>query len=84
MVLRSALGFDAERRPREQVPLYAESGIEWIWLVDPDERRVEVLHVEGGRAVLIERLEGAVQRTIAPFASLVETSRWWVEPPAAT
>ncbi|HLV64578.1 MAG TPA: hypothetical protein VKY73_02150 [Polyangiaceae bacterium] len=52
--------------------------------MDPDERRVEVLHVEGGRAVLIERLEGAVQRAIAPFASLVETSRWWVEPPAAT
>nr|PZN27183.1 MAG: Uma2 family endonuclease [Pseudomonadota bacterium] len=67
-----------------KVPLYAESGIEWIWLVDPDERCVEVLHVRNGRAELLERLEGAVQRTIAPFTSLVDTSRWWVEPPEAT
>jgi Uma2 family endonuclease len=64
-----------------KVPLYAEFGVEWIWLVDPDARRVEVLRAQVGQFELVESFEGAVTRAIPPFTSLIDTSRWWVEAP---
>jgi Uma2 family endonuclease len=64
-----------------KVPLYAEAGVEWLWLVDPDARRVEVLQTRSGTLELVDTLDGAVTRAIAPFASVMDTSEWWLEPP---
>jgi hypothetical protein len=74
---------DSTRRIDREIklPLYAESGVEWIWLVDPDARRVDVLRARAGQVDLLESLEGPVKRAIQPFASLVDTGRWWVESP---
>jgi Uma2 family endonuclease len=66
-----------------KVPLYATAGVEWIWLVDPDARTVEVLRTVSGGVTIVERLAGGVRRSIPPFASVVDTSRWWGELPPA-
>lgn len=64
-----------------KVPLYAEAGVGWIWLVDPDSRTLEVFHAHSAGAELVEQMTGAVHRSIPPFTSLIDTSRWWVDPP---
>jgi Uma2 family endonuclease len=64
-----------------KVPLYSAAGIEWIWLVDPSARRIEILRVRDHRAEPLETIEGAVQRPILPFDSIIDTSRWWASPP---
>ncbi len=62
-----------------KLPLYAEAGVEWIWLLDPDEQTIEIFRTPGRRIELVDRLTGDVQRVIPPFASSVDTSRWWVQ-----
>jgi Uma2 family endonuclease len=64
-----------------KLPLYAEAGVEWIWLVDPEVRRVEVVRAHSGRVETVDTFEGSVQRAIRPFSSVVDTSRWWVDAP---
>jgi Uma2 family endonuclease len=72
------LSESTEKTDREiKVALYAAAGVEWIWLVDPASRRVEILRTTNGTASLVETLEHAVRRAIPPFASLVDTGRWW-------
>lgn len=77
---------DSTRKTDREVkmPLYAQAGVEWIWLVDPDARRLEVLRVRAGAAELVESLDGAVKRAIAPFESVVDTGGWWIDMPAGT
>jgi Uma2 family endonuclease len=72
-----------EKIDREQkVPLYAEAGVSWIWLIDPQRRKAEILRSSAGKAAVTETLEGDVQRALPPFSSVVDTSRWWVKRPA--
>lgn len=71
-----------EKTDRElKVPLYAQAGVGWIWLVDPQARKAEILKVVEGKPSLVEIIEGDVKRTISPFTSLIDTSRWWVTRP---
>ena len=74
---------DSTRRIDREIklPLYAESGVEWIWLVDPDARRLDVMRAQAGRVEVVDSIEGPVKRVIQPFTSLIDTSRWWVESP---
>jgi hypothetical protein len=82
VVLRGALGVHAEGRPRDQrCPLYAEAGVEWIWLVDPEARRIEVVRAHSGRVETVDTFEGSVQRPIRPFSSAVDTTRCCVDAP---
>jgi Uma2 family endonuclease len=75
------LSATTERIDREvKVPLYVSSGVEWIWLVDPQAHRLEVLQARGGAAALVEKIAGEGTRVIPPFASTVDLSRWWVPP----
>lgn len=64
-----------------KLPLYAEAGIAWIWIVDPEARTAEIIRTTERRAELVETVEGDVKRAIPPFASIIDTSRWWVTPP---
>lgn len=76
------LSRSTEKIDREQkVPLYVEAGIEWIWLVDPIARRAEILRTAGAHPEVVEIVEGDVRRPLPPFASLIDTARWWVSPP---
>ncbi len=71
-----------ERVDRDlKVPLYAQAGVTWIWLVDPETRRVEVLQTQAHIVAVVEVVEGDVSRPIPPFASKLDTSRWWVNRP---
>lgn len=64
-----------------KVPLYARAGVEWIWLVDPSERCVEVLRAREGVAQLLERVAGDAQGAIPPFDSVLQVSGWWLPEP---
>jgi Uma2 family endonuclease len=64
-----------------KLPLYVEAGVEWIWLVDPEARLVEVARANSGRVETIDTFAGSVQRAIPPFSSIVDTTRWWVDAP---
>lgn len=64
-----------------KVPLYAAAGVEWIWLVDPEAHLVEVLRTQGGAVETVDTVVGDVRRAIPPFASVVDTGRWWVSTP---
>ena len=77
------LSRSTERIDREQkVPLYVQAGVQWIWLVDPEARRVEVLRADDAEAKVVEILEGDAKRAIPPFSSVFDTSSWWVSPPS--
>lgn len=65
-----------------KLPLYASASVGWIWLVDPEARRVEVHQSREGTAELVETVEGNVKRAIPPFTAVVDTGRWWVDGPS--
>jgi Uma2 family endonuclease len=76
------LSRSTEKVDREiKLPLYAEASIGWIWLVDPEARRAEIMKMADRKIELVDTVEGNVKRAIPPFASIVDTSRWWVAPP---
>jgi Uma2 family endonuclease len=76
------LSRSTEKVDREiKLPLYAEAGIAWIWIVDPEARKAEIFRTAEQRIELVETVEGDVKREIPPFASTVDTCRWWVTPP---
>ena len=55
-----------------------------IWLVDPIACRAEILRNAGAHpevVEIVEIVEGDVRRPLPPFASLIDTARWWVSPP---
>jgi Uma2 family endonuclease len=76
------LSRSTERVDREiKVPLYTRAGVGWLWLVDPEARRAEILRSAAGQMELVEMVEGDVRRALPPFSSVVDTSRWWVTRP---
>jgi Uma2 family endonuclease len=66
-----------------KLPLYARAGVEWIWLVDPEAREIEVLRTKQGKPESIEKIEGEATRAIPPFSSIVDTASWWLPPEPA-
>jgi Uma2 family endonuclease len=65
----------------QKLPLYAESGVEWVWLVDPEAHRVEVLQTVDGAPRPWDVVEGDITRALPPFESVVDVSRWWLPEP---
>ena len=45
---------------------YAAAGVEWVWLVDTEARKLEVHQVKDGAATLVDVIEGDVRRAIPP------------------
>jgi Uma2 family endonuclease len=67
-----------------KLPLYASTGVTWIWLVDPALRLVEVFESVGGRATLAASATGDETRALPPFEEPVSFADWWLnEAPAA-
>lgn len=61
-----------------KLPLYARSGIAWIWLVDPTLRLVEVFESVGGRPQLAETAKDDDKGPLAPFGIDIDLARWWL------
>lgn len=58
--------------------LYGASGVEWIWLVDPLQRALEVYRSDDGAATLVAAHDGAGAVRAEPFAAVaLAADRWW-------
>ena len=62
----STTTIDRSRKPR----LYADLGIPYYWLVDPESRTVEALGLDAGRYALLVRGSGAGPVALPPFLDL--------------
>ncbi|HSN97097.1 MAG TPA: Uma2 family endonuclease [Candidatus Nanopelagicales bacterium] len=69
---------------RLKLPLFARSGVGWIWLVDPGLRLVEVYRSEGGRPALVVTAKDDDALELPPFEGDVDVGRWWKGPPPST
>jgi Uma2 family endonuclease len=61
--------------------VYAAAGVEWMWLVDPLARTLEVLRLEGGRWTQRGAHGGDGAVRAEPFGEIeLELGSWWVGP----
>jgi Uma2 family endonuclease len=60
-----------------KLPLYARSGVPWVWLIDPVIRLIEVFETSGGRPVLIETAQEEDQKALPPFDGELAVGSWW-------
>lgn len=73
------LSTSTERVDRDtKLPLYAGAGVAWNWLVDPEQRRIEVYQTDHGAPRRVETIEGATRAKVAPFAVEMDLSRFWL------
>lgn len=61
-----------------KLPLYAASGVPWIWLVDPELRTVEVYETEKGRPALALSAADDARLVLPPFDGEFDLAKWWV------
>ncbi len=67
---------------RVKLPLYARFGVEWIWLVDPDARMIEVFEGVQGFAVLRASAADDELAALPPFGIPIALGDLWrAEPP---
>jgi Uma2 family endonuclease len=73
------LSASTERKDRdEKLPMYARSGVGWIWLVDPDRRVVEVYQARDGAPSLSKSAEGDTSTPLPPFDRPFSIGSWWL------
>jgi Uma2 family endonuclease len=60
-----------------KLPLYARSGVPWVWLIDPVIRLIEVFETAGGRPVLVETAQEEDRRALPPFDGELAIGSWW-------
>jgi Uma2 family endonuclease len=61
-----------------KLPLYARSGVGWVWLVDPVLLLVEVFETGGGRPVLAETAQDDDRKILPPFDGEIDVGPWWL------
>jgi Uma2 family endonuclease len=66
---------------QRKLPLYARSGVGWVWLVHPTERTVEVFEARAGLATLVATARDEDNVTLPPFGGSFDIGRYW-KPPA--
>ena len=72
----STAQFDRE----EKLPIYAKAGVEFLWMVDPSRRSLQVLRRQEQRWRLIASHAGKATISEPPFAAAtVELGPLWVE-----
>jgi Uma2 family endonuclease len=64
-----------------KLPLYASSGVGWIWIVEPALRTVEVFETVSGRASLMLTARDDQTIVLPPFNGPIELASWWLPPP---
>lgn len=61
-----------------KLPLYARSGVPWIWMVDPMRRLVEVFETVDGRPALTAIAKEDERIALPPFNGEVHVGTWWL------
>ncbi len=51
----------------EKMPRYAEQGVQWLWLIDPDIRTLEAYELRQGRWTLLTVLDEDKPVSVVPF-----------------
>lgn len=63
----------------KKMPLYAQAGVRWCWLLDAHQRTIEAFRQEAGRWVLLGAHAGNDQARIEPFdAVAIDLSMLWI------
>lgn len=57
-----------------KMALYAEGGLLWYWVVEPDVDTLTVLHNDGGSFQVVRRMEGGTVTLSEPFAIELDTA----------
>jgi Uma2 family endonuclease len=60
-----------------KLPLYARTGVGWIWLVDPDARLVEVYEPRDGLPALCATGKNDETAELPPFGAGISLAGWW-------
>lgn len=66
-----------------KLQLYADAGVRWTWLVDPDLGTVEVFEAVAHRPVRVAFALDHETPVLPPFEVITEIGRWWMPTPAA-
>lgn len=61
-----------------KLPLYARSGVGWIWMVDPMRRLIEVFETIDGRPALTATAKEDERVTLPPFGGELDVGPWWL------
>jgi Uma2 family endonuclease len=70
----------ASRDRIHKMRVYAEHDVEWLWLVDPRERTLEVYALESGRWVRTNAFAEADRVRAEPFEAIeIELANLWIE-----
>ena len=63
-----------------KMPRYLEAGVEWVWLVYPVDRRVDIFRKDGAEWLEVTHIEGQGRVRLPPFEAVeLDTSSWWPE-----
>jgi len=65
-----------------KLPLYARSGVQWVWIIDPAAHLIEVFDTERGRPSLVMTAKENETTRLPPFDLDIDLSGWWL--PAET
>ncbi|NTW37178.1 MAG: Uma2 family endonuclease [Syntrophobacteraceae bacterium] len=70
----------ASRDRIHKMRIYAEHGVEWLWLVDPRERILEVYALESGRCVRTAAFAENDRVRAEPFEAIeIELDHLWID-----
>jgi Uma2 family endonuclease len=62
-----------------KMPIYAREGVRHLWIVDPENRTLEVYRLEAGRWVVASTHAGSDAARAEPFEAVaLDLSRWWI------
>ena len=63
----------------KKFPFYARVGVSWLWAIEPQERRLDVLRLRDGDWHLIVTLGTETSAQIPPFEQVVvDVSKLWI------
>jgi hypothetical protein len=66
-----------------KLQLYADTGVRWTWLVDPELRTVEVFEAVDHRPVRVAFARDQETPVLPPFDVTAGIGRWWMPVPMA-
>ena len=61
-----------------KLPLYAECGVEWSWLIHPEQRTVEVFQSVAGKPLLVATKSDDFHGVLPPFDTAVALATFWL------